>query len=117
MDTISYTVAGDATRVRADVEAALTAAGLACTWTDAWTGHGTKGNLVANFFAGWMAQYMRVDVAIRTTPDGAVTVNLTPSTGSLGGLPGQRKVQRTFGAVLQFLDAALDTRGVACSRV
>ena len=112
MDTISYQVVGDPNQIRTDVERALAGAGLSCTWTDAWTGVGKRGNPVANFFGGWMAQYVRIDVQLRSQPDGSTRVHLQCSTGAMGGLPGQRKVQKTFGAVLLALETALADRSV-----
>lgn len=113
MEAVEFIVRGDAARAKATVIDALQSRQFRLTWTGDWDGIAERGNKTANVLLGAFAQYFRIDLAIRTAPDGNGVIHLGKSTkGYMGGAIGASRTTKNFDGLVADLQATFAAAGV-----
>lgn len=113
MDAIEYTVTGDAQRAKATVVEALQSRKFRLTWSGEWDALAERGNKVLNVLFGAFAQYFKIDVLVRSAPDGAGVIRITKSSkGWMGGAIGAHRTKKNFETLAADLQATFQAAGV-----
>lgn len=113
MNTVDFIVAGDATRAKLTVVQALEMRKFKLTWASEWDAVAERGNKVANVLLGAFAQYFKVEVLVRSAPDGNGIIRLVKSSkGYMGGAIGAHRTTKNFDALAAELEAAFRAAGV-----
>ncbi len=113
MNTVDFIVAGDATRAKLTVVQALEMRKFRLKWASEWDAVAERGNKVANVLAGALAQYFKVEVLVRSAPDGNGIIRLVKSSkGYMGGAIGAHRTTKNFDALAAELEAAFRAAGV-----
>ncbi len=113
MDAIEFYVTGDAQRAKATVVDALQARKFRLTWSGEWDALAERGSKTKNMLFGAFAQYFKVDVFVRSAPDGTGVIRITKSSkGWMGGAAGLIRTNRNFDALAADLQATFQAAGV-----
>lgn len=113
MNTVDFIVAGDATRAKLTVVQALESRKFKLTWTTEWDAVAERGNKVANALAGALAQYFKVEVLVRSAPDGDGVIRIVKSSkGYMGGAIGASRTSKNFDSLAGELEASFRAAGV-----
>lgn len=113
MDVVEFIVSGDAARAKATVVEALQQRRFRLKWSGEWDAVAERGNKVLNVLFGAFAQYFKVDVQIRTAPDGNGLIHIDKgSKGYMGGAVGAHRTSKNFDGLAADLQATFANAGV-----
>ncbi len=113
MDVVEYFLVGDPSRAKATVAQALEARKFKLKWSGEWDATAERGNKVANVLLGALAQYFKVDVNVRSAPDGSSIVRVQKSSsGWMGGAIGAMRTKKNFESLHAELDSTFRAAGV-----
>ena len=114
MEYFDLQLSGDPARARATAQQALESRKFKLTWSDDWTATAERGNKVANVLAGALAQYFKVEIAVRSVPesDASVVRISRGSRGFMGGAIGVARTNKNMATLFAELQATFSAAGV-----
>jgi len=112
IESVDINVAGDATRARETVAAALEARGFKVAWSDPWNGIAKKGSKGKQAVFGALATYFEVWINVFAANESAVIHLSRPSTGMMGGLAGRARAKKQFVSLAAELSGVFQANGV-----
>ncbi len=113
MNAAEFVVLGDAARAKATVADALQSRKFRITWTSEWDAVAERGNKVANALLGAFAQYFKVELTVRSAPDGNGVIRIDKSSkGYMGGAAGAYRTTKNFDGLAADLQGTFQAAGV-----